>query len=129
MKYLKTFENMNNTPQIGDYVVCERGKGWSTISEDFNNYILNNVGKIISPIKKDRITMSYINKGYHYVKYFNVPDIFYWAGEEPTEKRTILNCWWDKENCAILIKNNDILYSSKNIEDLEILLQSNKYNL
>lgn len=73
--------------------------------------------------------MNYIDNGNHYIIYHNAPDIFHWGGENPTKEKPILDCWWDTENHAILLSDDDILFYSKNKEYAESYLYSRKYNL
>ena len=99
MKYIKTFES-KLTPQIGDYVICK--DEYNTVIQDF---ISNSIG-IIIPGETGR--------KYYTVKYENIPRSI----------RTYFRIDGDRS-----FGKNDIVYHSKNKEDLEHFVQANKYNL
>ena len=42
MKHLKLFENYNNTPEEGDYVVAN----WDKFKDSYQNFLLHNIGEI-----------------------------------------------------------------------------------
>ena len=45
MKHIKTFENIQENPQIGDYVSCEDLD--VDLFEYVHNFLSNNIGKIV----------------------------------------------------------------------------------
>jgi hypothetical protein len=101
MKYIKKFESNKDEPKIGDYVLT-RSKSWNHhLVTIANNKITNNIGKIINIGPKSAITNSKIVKNY-YVKHGNQD-------------------WW--------FIRDEIIYWSENKEELELILQANKYNL
>jgi len=103
MKHLKYFENIEE-PQVGDYVICEE---LSNLTPDICNFISSNIG-IIEYTKNDDGETSY------YIKYENVPeDIFF---------LTLRNNKRD-------MSREEIIHFSKNKEDLEYIINANKYNL
>ena len=51
MKHLRTYEESNNEPEIGDYVIIKRSKFWSPRDENFSEYVNNNIGQIIDVFK------------------------------------------------------------------------------
>jgi predicted nucleotide-binding protein (sugar kinase/HSP70/actin superfamily) len=105
----KLYEQLKiNEPQIGDYVLCDEVDS-EIIRVDF---IRNNIGKIV---------YDNFSKVYKYlVQYENVPEL--------------LDSWFSDGN-NINLKNcrrmsiSEIKNYSKNKEDLEVLIQANKYNL
>ena len=113
MKYIKEFENISNDDiKVGDYVLVDI-HGHSGIGpENFINFINNNIGKVIeifSPYKLyNNIT----------IEYNNVPEI-------------IRKIWFIEENGKIIknIRYNKIIANSKNIEDIERILITNKFNI
>lgn len=106
MKYIKSYENiLNNNIQIGDYVYCnEKTEG---VPEDALFFINNNIGKVVQ-----------INKGYDYtVKYYNIPENI---------KRYFIR--FNVEDCRGF-DYNEIIYHSKNKQELKAIISQNKYNL
>ena len=100
MKYIKHYEDLKITPQIGDYVISASNPKEETV--DIKTFLLNNIGQIVSIINNGaRIRL----------KYENVPSNL--LNEDDT--------WW--------IDVEDILHHSSNKEELEIKLTANKYNL
>ena len=106
MKHLKIYEELNNTkPKIGDYVIC---KDYLT---EVYNFVLNNIGQIID------IVSNYHGDQY-VIKFENIPE-------------NIKNWFYNYNNDRNTrsYDENEILYFSNNKEDLEIILQTKKYNL
>jgi hypothetical protein len=108
MKYIKKYENINlpnyniNLP-IGEFVICQR---------DFNNtkiknYINNNIGIIVYSHKATNIYYQT-----YFVKYDNIP-----------------NDVWKGNNLEFIVSNSEIKHHSSNINDLKIILTTNKYNI
>ena len=117
MKYIKIYEENNDLPEIGDYVICTTTKIDYTSLVKFLN---SNIGQVIDANDThagDRIS-SYPGKDSvyfrHPVKYENVPK----------DLRTVFN-----EDNYRFIKKKEFLYHSKNREDLESILIANKFNL
>jgi hypothetical protein len=108
MKYLKTFELDKNEPEVGDYVICEESK-----YPNIKKFISTNIGKIIYYIDDTESIGYKLYKNYRYiVKYNNMP-----------KKFDSFN------NKTRRMKRDEIIHWSKNKEDLEIILNSKKYNL
>ena len=62
MKYLKLFEELKKSPQVGDYIICTE----ETIAkDDIQYFIQNNVGQVVA--KSDSLN------GGVYVTYDNIP--------------------------------------------------------
>ena len=98
----KLYEAVNfDDPEIGDYVIANTCDGDNNASIIINN----NIG-VISDIE--------YNKAYNYEQPFCVEYTGFDFGENT-------DYWWFDEK--------DLVYWSKNKEELELLLQTNKYNL
>jgi hypothetical protein len=100
MKYIKTFEDSDYL--IGYYVIM-RNK-FENIKINYTDFE-NHIGQIVKTLKdkeNDIVSVQFDNDLNGALKYHD-------------------NQWWFYEN--------DILYKSKNKEELEIILQSKKYNL
>ena|ERR1035437_7669137 len=107
MKHLKKFENISE-PQIGDYVLCEDKY---VINDEVKKFLKNTIGKIINI--NDTTTPPYS------IQYENIPN-------------TISNEYFDYLDVNTTIRymhKNEIIHCSKNKEDLEIYIESEKYNL
>ena len=122
MKYLNTFnESIKDGPQIGDYVICDE-KCCDIESQIFTS---ENIGQIFDNIS---------NRRYKYVvKYDNVPEnlqqqfsnaITNFCNEEQIIKFALQKkCKWT------VMSQEEVIFWSKNKEDCETYLISNKYNL
>jgi len=67
MKYLKRFENINNNPEIGDYIIIDKLNNILGPSYDDIFYFLNNnIGKVVG------FGNVYNGKGIK-IKFFNIP--------------------------------------------------------
>jgi len=124
MKYLKKYEEIEEATylseaQIGDYVICYDETFIDHydpyVDKIMNEFLENNVGKIID----------YNSEKYHYdhniryiVKYQDIP--------EEIEKYFVYN---NGIRSVRGFRRKEILYSSKDKEELEILIATNKYNL
>jgi len=115
MKYIKTYESINKgTPKIGDWVICYEA---DSIADFMPRVIFtrNNIGQI---------TETGGNSPYTYVNYFNVPkEILY----NIKQKYIGFDISDGKFERGML--ENEIIYWSKNKEDLEAILSAKKYNL
>jgi len=114
MKHLKTLETISNDPQIGDYVII---KSYSPVDE-VNDFINNNIGQIID-ISQSKYSFSKYRLS---IIYDNIPSEIKQYFENNNIKGTFYDGFRD-------YKFSDIIEYSKNKEDLEIILSSNKYNL
>ena len=110
MKHLKTFENIKK-PQVGDYVLCYEDAKDHNLKE----FINNNIGKI--SIIRDK--GSYIECNYT-IEYENIPSII--SNRFTNFKKG------DKKNERNM-REEEIIFFSKNKEDVELYMQANKYNL
>ncbi len=99
IKNFELFENLNNAPQIGDYIIVNDPYSY------VNKFTNNNIGRLI-----------YIETGVGYpykVKYEGIPKSY----------KDYL------QNNKRLYTRDEIIFFSKNIEDCKMYLQSKKYNL
>lgn len=110
MKYLKMFEKVYQkqpSPKVGDYVII-----------DYNEYQITN--NIINS-KIGHITKKFDEK---YDIYIELND------NELKIMKNWHTLWNFKGNIFLLtIYKNNIIYWSDNKEELEVILQSNKYNI
>lgn len=117
MRYIKTYENINE-PQVGDYVI-----GYSLyFSDKTNNFLKNNIGKII-----DSENNAYNNPEYR-VQYEDVPDNVVDSVDFYTFVPYEGNRFAKRVYFVKLVKS-EINHFSKNKEDLEPYINANKYNL
>jgi len=115
MKHLKNFKSIQSTPQINDYVICKEET--YCVDDRLANFINNNIGQIAEINKKDG--------EYPYViKYENIPDdIFSYFSD------ILKNNYKYDIRCLRAMDRIEIIHFSKNKEDLETILNANKYNL
>jgi hypothetical protein len=106
----KIFEKLNDgNPKIGDYVLLNIN--WYYNDKKFDYFLNNTIGQI-SKIEKEN------NKNY-------IPNINnkYQILFDTTEKFKLL------QHNRIKVYDKQIKYFSSNKEELEVILNSNKYNL
>jgi len=112
MKHIKTFESVNDDkPQVGDWVICKESFDEGTLCD----FISNNIGKFIRYRRSDdHVAPSYT----HIIQYENIPtELLY--GFKNAE---------NQNNCRGM-KIYEILKWSKDKEDLELQIKTQKYNL
>jgi hypothetical protein len=101
MRYLKTYEENSNEPQVGDYVIC--------------NFISNHIGKINCNFISNHIGKIIMKKKHNFypynVFYENAPNIYFGISK------------------TIVANRNNIIHFSKIKKDLEVYIDANKYNL
>jgi len=104
LKNTKLHNNDDNDPRVGDYVICECKIDDSCNTKDF---IKDKIGKIIR---------YYEGGNYPYnVTYDDIPD----------------NMWNNKfgEQKVIVFKKFEVVNWSNNKEDLELIINTKKFNL
>ena len=111
MKYIKTFENLNlnNQPKVGDYVYVNTYYADDVII----NFLNNNIGKIIRRIDRGFV-----------VKYDNAPDEFNIESENHDNN---LDYCFSNNNWNV--DYDEIIAFAPTKKELELKIQSNKYNL
>lgn len=115
---IKKFENKNDEPVIGDYVILKDDTYlYNNEFKNYSNFINNNIGRIIKiHYKNDYIPLDYD------IEYDNIPD-------------NIKDCFAkhvydDKIQYYELSRpEHDIISTFKNKEDAELFLSARKYNL
>jgi hypothetical protein len=112
MKYLKRFENIDKT-FIGKYVLLNL-KGKNILNAEAIEFLENTSGEIIAEYDK-KITYEKIIT----VKYDNIPDNI-----KKFFSYSINNKFWVRN-----FYSSDIIFFSKNKDDIETFIQSKKYNL
>ena len=112
MKYLKPYKQPK--PQLGDYVICEESIGLTDSDQLCTKFTKSNIGQCI-----------FINQFVeYYIQYQNVPKelkIYFCNGKEKIFKEK-------KPNTRKMYKE-EIIYWSPNKEDVEIYINTIKYNL
>ena len=113
MKYLRTYELYETKPEVGDYVICEESK-----IPKIKNFISNNIGRIFYYIDTDVKKFSVCKDFRYIVEYDNVPEYITDFFED---------VWTEKQSRRMSL--DEIKHWSKNKEDLEVILNTKKYNL
>lgn len=104
MKYLKTYENLNDSPQVGDYVMGDPYQ-----FKDINNFLSTEIGKI------DRINDVELKiDGYPYIVVFDtsIPGSSY----GPKDKEMAFN-------------KSELLAWDSSLDGLKLKIKAKKYNL
>ena len=101
MKYIKTFENLSEYPNVGDYVICEEG------NLNLKDFIENNIGQIYKKYAGRRAK--------YLVKYENAPDLSGFSELDGFRVRVMYS--------------DEFIYLSSDRAELESILSANKYNL
>jgi len=111
IKYFKIFETVNQgEPEVGDFVICKKRNKIPTLNLDpnFNDFISSNIGKIIS-----------FDELNGYSVHFD---------DVPYEIRYNFGFWQPLYRTGRILTFN-LLYWSKNREDLLPFIQANKFGL
>jgi len=110
----KIYEKINDHKlEVGDYVLCND----TVPSEDIRNFISNNIGVCVNDFNVENSNDEFKSEYYEYtIQYKDIP-----------EK---LKIWrWFSIGGERTMYGEEIIYWSKNREDLEEILMSKKYNL
>jgi len=108
MKIERFNEKFNvGTPEKGDYVICN---SVSSSETSLNDFICYNVGIILDIRTKEIVKYPYM------IKYEDLPEY-------------LVNYSKNYDYNTIPFKEDEILYWSKNKEELENILFTNKFNL
>lgn len=120
MKYLKTFEKLQEQPEVGDYVLINTVSTIKGVSE----YINNTFGQIID-IQPDKIDIwDFKSVGDIVVKYTDVPsEIKSWFNKNKNITRNYAR-EFDRR-----FSPEQVVAFAKTKEELELKLTANKYNL
>lgn len=108
MKHIKTYENTIGKPKLGDYVICSENANY-----DMHEFISKNIGKIVLTVYQPTNTVKYD----YLVQYNNIPEN--------------LNIYFEDYGAsnARPMDIDEITEFSENRENLEFVLNANKYNL
>lgn len=104
MRYIKTYEDLTDTPQVGDYVIVDSSK-----MKDLHEFFDSEIGKIDSINQKESEC-----KGWPYYVTF--------------EKRIPSSSFGESDD-MMAFKQQEFLAWSPNKEDLKIYMDTKKYNL
>lgn len=102
MKYLKTFENNNMKPQVGDYVLCKEA---DDVFPEVKEFTSNNIGKLIE--------IENLEKYPYMIKYKNIPKNLADYFQSNTRGMDI----------------SEIIFYSKDKDEVEARINATKYNL
>jgi hypothetical protein len=131
MRYLRTYEEKNNKPKVGDYVICDEGIHIDIHLDNlYDEFIKNNIGKCVNIVLND-IDLggnSDDNDEYLYIiNYDNIPKEIerYFCFDKHTG--------YADEDCKFTgfrsMLSNEIIYFSNNKDEMEVKISANKYNL
>lgn len=118
----KIFESSSETPQIGDYVICENHDiGSSLLLKDLQEFLDSNIGIVVEiqeGIFSDYFKNFYqIEDGNGYkIKFDDVPF-------------DIANDFCTEDEGVMMFNSNEIVYHSSRKEDCEAYFTAKKYNL
>ena len=116
MKYIKRFEELNNEPELGDYVICSEfpENDYDTYYE-IDKFLTNNVGRYVKNVEDDDLVEDY----FYIIEYENVPDyLFLYFPEEKGVK-----------NRCRRLNRKSIIDFSKDKEELEAKISAKRYNI
>ena len=121
MKYLRTYENLQEEPQVGDYVICEeisRRPGLSkTWAIEFNNFLKSNIGQVVEDNYGDGTSsLKYV------VCWEEIPQILSGDFFNDYFNNILIN------NCRRFLPD-EIKYCAKTKKELVHIIDANKYNL
>ena len=115
MRHLKTYENMSDNLHIGDYILVHYDLD-PVLDIELANYLNNNIGQI--PYGSD-LSKKYITVNYHTTPNKRILDYF----QDQTDYEKIDNIY------RRVIEKSYIIAVSKNEDDIEAIVDGNKYNL
>jgi len=123
MKHLKTYENLQKQPQIGDYAIVDLKR----IKDELEDFTDNNICQI-KEIKERTLYWHYdyqiefdtVPEKYHYLFQRYLNDKNYSPQSSANHKNVKYRRW---------ISENNILFFSDNIEDCQLYIQAKKYNM
>ena len=117
MKHIRLFEDINVKLKVGHWVIC---KDVDSDDKTLSEFLSNNIGRYIrTRTKYDINTVDVSPKFSYMIQYYNIPNYLeedFHFGEP------------DDMDCRIMCKE-EILFWSKNKEDLEFIINANKYNI
>ena len=126
MKYIKAYEQEQNLPKVGDYVILSSDSSLDMIVRDHGNYrdgysehqefLKNNIGKVVKRVSgtKIRSLKDHLEYLEYPLKYENFPNI--------------MDHYFNNYGYRYIYKQ-DILFFSSDRADCEAYLSAKKYNL
>ena len=121
MKHLKVYESLDKVSlEIGDYVICRE----YTVFKELNEFISSNIGEYIAfiPDYDDSYVIRYNNIPKEMSKFFTI-EARPGSNRDSEHERNMQ--FYD---CRSMIFS-EIIHWSEDREDLEIILNTNKYNI
>ena len=121
MKYIKSFESIENNPQLGDYVICKEYVPYVTYitrqteKDDLDNFINNGIGRFIKIGSGD---YCYI------IKYDNIPEDLL----NNFRYRDTTDITFNGNGCRAM-KRDEIIEFANTKNELKIKSTASKYNL
>lgn len=134
MRHLKTYESIttgstidefiekhnDSKPKVGDWCICKENLSLTIEEEvEVDNFLNTNVGEIIA-IRNDDYLVKYTNIPKSLISWFT----FFWKGVEKMKYTMPV----DGIGCRRM-NISEIKYWNKDKEELEIMINANKYNL
>ena len=114
----KIFENVNHgEPEVGDYVICHSHMDFFYEVNDFTKTNIGEIIKIDSQVDK-----------YKY-EYDDNIDVIYMVKYENVPKTLDFLVFKDYDCDSFVMYKDDIKYWSKNKEELEKVIEAEKYNI
>lgn len=110
MRYIKTYEQ-NIELEVGDYVIIDYG-----LEGTVKDFLVNSIGKLVEILPPELKYGKFENP--YLIRYENIPPntmpVFIKLTDTIGDKR---------------VSKKQIKHSSKNKEDLEVILNANKFNI
>ena len=116
MKYLKKFENIKKSLNLGDYVICEETPSSGFEKQRFKDIIefeRTNIGKYVKSINGN-------GKFKYAIYYDDIPQEF---------KDKFFMKEGDIDKYCRVMSRKEIIHISKNKEELEAMINANKFNI
>lgn len=115
----------NGEPWIKDYVICE----FKDSDLDIHKFLNNNIGRIRENRGKVKQDDKYVTA--FSVNYKNIPDnlLEYFRYETMSDQMRDLFSFSKDKKMVIDVRESDIIAWSPKIEDVEVRLSTNKFNL
>ena len=119
MKYLKLYEDLNDGPKLGDYVICTYEK---YNSEPLNKFLSENIGQVVDFDIDKRIS----GKMDLYSMRKSYPEFIEYPIKYDTDSN--IKEFFNSSNFRYFEKESVLFYSSDK-EECEVYLSAKKYNI
>lgn len=129
MKYIKQFEELKDGVEIGDYILFgSKNPNWDVPKTEYHKYLQTHIGKLFDYVPEYNAI---------YIEFDELPENPYIAasffrGKTGKRLNDYVNIGSNLElnpDKYYALAPNKILYHSKNKEDIEMMMNSEKYNL